>query len=595
MFTSLIKRLHWPLGLLLFFAPNFSAAQSEDDSTFNGIDYYFGRIVRGFGGGFQQLVGDKENGRWPFTTAPSLYGSLGSRLGFRISNSTYWTESDDEIVQQSGFAKNTVQSANAQATYRPNAAVWLQGNGAFLREKLEGPQINKYKNNNFTSDLEGVYLSDGGRIKLTPAQLAYAYYAVPLLNATERPAIFLSPRQTMIQVTGYHRQFRFEMKLTQPTNPPFVQQQSLSGAFSLANLELAYALNRRLTVGLAAQPRREESQSHSSQQNGQFQQTAERTSLNVVPWLDFFSARQVLHRFSGWYFFSDGTSSNFTSPPPIRTELQATFKSWQANYTLHYLGKVEAPALEAFLADWNQVFGNRLPAQGLHLIGRAAMTSSRNANVRPGLIGADYFGPESKNRTYEISLTGLYGLADWLELGAKTVYSKNRDEPTRDFSSGNSTCESSTRFHVITLSFANYRYETRHKERFGWEQIREFDRLHGPLLLGGMVNGTVIAQYQIEESEQFLSDSRTRYWLGEAQILAGITGELELGLRGRLFKFSPVPGFEQTEKRFIASLAWQPWESIRFRIGRGNLSLNSDTGFLFGDNGAWNFQLMSLF
>ncbi|MGH7596966.1 MAG: hypothetical protein ACREOI_11480 [bacterium] len=603
MFTPLIKRLLWPLGLLLLFTPNFSAAQPEDDSTFNGIDYYFGRIVRGFGGGFQQLVGDKENGRRPFNTTPFLYGSLGSRLGFRLSNSTYWTESEDGAAPLDVFAKNTVQFTSAQATYRPASGLWLQGTGEFLREKWEGAQINKYKNNNFAYGLQGVYLSDGGNIRLAPAQLAYAYYALPfnafMRNTAERPAIFLLPRQTMIQLTGNLWQRRFETKLTQLANAPFAQQQALSSDFSWANLELAYVLNRRLTFGFAAQPMREESQSHSSREDGQFQQTADRTSFNVVPWLDFLAARQVLHRFSGWYFFSDATSSSFASPPPSRTEFQGTFKSWQANYTLHYLGRVEAPSLEAFLADWNRVFGNRLPAHGLHLIGRAAMTSSQNANVRPGIIGADYFGPESKNRTYEISLAGLYGLADWLELGAKTDYSKNRDEETLDFSSGNSIHERSSRIHTITLSFANYRYEARHKERFGWEQIREFDRLHGPLLLGGMINGTVMAQYQTsslhEDSQQFYVDSKSRYWIGEAQIRAGMTGKLELSLQGRLFKVSAVSGFEQTDNFFNVSLAWQPWESIRFRVGRGNLILNSDTGFLFDDNGAWNFQLMSLF
>jgi hypothetical protein len=605
MFKSFIRPWRFSLGVLFLLSPSLGVAQSEGDSTFNGIDYYFGRIVRGFGGGFQQLVGDEQNGRRPFNTAPFLYGSIGSRIGLRLSNSTNWTELDNGGVGQFDFARNTSQFTSAQATYRPAAGIWLQANGAFRREEWDGAQIEKFKNNIYAYDGHGVYLSRGGDIELTPAQLAYAYYAVPfhasLRNAAELSPRFLSPGQTMLVLETNLQQNRFEVKLRGIAAEPYLGEESFSNDFLWANLDVVHALSRRFAIGFSARPLREEMRGNLVRPDDRSQQTANRTSFYLSPWLDLLASRQILHRFSGWYYFADGTNVSLLSPLLIQSETRRNSEVWQANYALQYLGKVEAPAREAFLADWNSVFGNRLPAKGLHVLGRAAFTSSQNGTTYPQIIGTSNLGPESKGRLYELSFAGLYGLWDWLEIGGRVDYSNNRDDlAASDFMPINSTRESSSRLHTIALSFANYRYESRrHRARFGWEQIREFDRLHGPLLLGGMINGTLMAQYQTSSFQQSgppsFVDGKTQYWLGEAKFRAGITDKVELSMLGNLYKISSAPGSEQTETRFNVSFAWQPWESIRFRIGRGNPIQNVETGFFFEGNEAWNFQLMSLF
>lgn len=90
MLMAMIRLLRRSLGLLLCLAPGFSVAQSNEDSTFNAVDYYSGRIASGFGGGYEQTWLKDDEGNQRFMTTPSLYGSVSTRVGIQISHEISW-------------------------------------------------------------------------------------------------------------------------------------------------------------------------------------------------------------------------------------------------------------------------------------------------------------------------------------------------------------------------------------------------------------------------------------------------------------------------------------------------------------------------
>jgi hypothetical protein len=280
--------------------------------------------------------------------------------------------------------------------------------------------------------------------------------------------------------------------------------------------------------------------------------------------------------------------------------LESQNERWNLGYVLHYLRKVEPTSQEAFLADWNGTFGNRLPAHAFHLIGKAVTSFSKNKREDWDTSRSRFYQWDSdESRHHTASLTGIYGVSDWLEVGGKAEYFKlryqsawfNHPEPVAG--------ESSFWRSALSLSFANYRYEERFKERFGWEQIREFDRLYGPLLLGGTINGTLGIELNINESGE-----RTRIGLAVTQIRWGITDNLELNLLGR-FSIRSFPDYFDINRRrkvltredFDFSLSWQPWESIRFKIGQGPFEQIARFRDIHNgpEYGYWSFQIVSLF
>jgi hypothetical protein len=610
MFKAISKNVRLYAGFLSLIMPSLIYAQSQDDSTFNGIDYYVGRIVRGFGGGFEQIVGEKKYRQQDFRTAPFLYGSIGNRLGLRLSNSTDWTNFDNpdslKIDQ-----KVTRQATALQAIYRFQPGIWLAGTGAYTRNNnnIEGFNFLKLKDTNKNLGLQAIYLSHQGKVGLTDDQRAWVYYVEPyhrlLRQSQESTLRLLAPRQLMAFLAGDWSDRQAETTLRYLTPDGTFEQREVFESNSIRwSGDLVYAPNQHLNLGLAWKPSRDKFQNESGRFTASSGFFNKATRHQFIPRIDLFAFRQMLHRLDGLYTDTNfELSSNVTLPPTFNTS-RGQSNQWQANYTFHYLGLKEAPSREAFLADWNGIFGNRLPAGSVHLIGRVSRGRA-NSKTNSATFGVTENSlTKNESRGQELALTVVYGLSDWLEAGGKTSYLRYTDETSTSFFTEERLRKQNQ--HTLTLSWANYRYERQFQKRFGWEEISEFDRLHGPLLLGGMINGALAIRYENFSQENFRQDLqipspssfriRSGGWSSEIQIRSGILDNVELSFVGRLFK-SDVTGTPnaRTEKNFNIFLAWQPWESMRFQMGRRTLESSPVVDYLTVGSTVWIFQLQSLF
>jgi hypothetical protein len=579
--------------------PNSSYGQSENDSTFNGIDYYAGRIAKGFGGGVEHQITDKEQGYSFSSTCPSVYGSIGNRLALQLSNMTNWVRYDDDL---SHYDKNVFQRVGMQANYRLARGVWLSGGGSFERRKLANSDAVYYKDEENRSSFRGLYLSQAGQTHLTPDQLAFAYYAVPqsIFLHNDRPFRILSPKQSMVDISGDTRSMEYSVRYDTTRSEFSTIEDSDSGSGQNLNIELMHTFNRCVSFGLDLLS------SQSTFRSGEsgigydgiryeYHGRSRRKSFALAPRIEILGSKHILHRLGGQYDSSsldDSMTRDLIGP---KESWEMIDKSWNLDYSIHYLKNPSLPSLEAFLADQNNVFGNRLPAKGLHWIGRTLTGLSKGKANSLTPIGPNT-QHEGKARFYDFSTIAIYGLSNWFEAGWKVSYRLTRAESADPYAIPPSSTNKQTEWsNSLVLNFANYRYEDRFKDRFGWEQIREFDRLYGPLLLEGMIKGTVAIQYANYKIDWQHSDSYRRHnWQAEAQIRLGILNNLEMNLLGYLKKerasYYDWPTFKQLNVSFI----WQPWQTIRFQISR-NASTN-DTPRTTGREGdIWTFKMISLF
>jgi hypothetical protein len=411
----------------------------------------------------------------------------------------------------------------------------------------------------------------------------------------------------MLSVLGTYNDSHYDARRTIDSR---AEQANLFRSSYLLDADLIHAFNRQVTVGLLLQPARTKTQNsllqeYPDQTAFASQRTITLTGFSAAPHLDYLSAPQLLHRLHAAYASSRASSSAIVNALTRPDSLEYKRNSWKVSYALHYLGNVASPGVPAFLADANHVFGNRLPARGFHFIGHASYQSFKDEAPLP--VPGGGYGPEQKDEQYNFSATGICGLSSGLEMGVKTIFFKDKLTSAYfgDLALNVQRYENNIWYHNLAFSFANYRYEEKHEDRFGWDQIREFDRLYGPLLQAGMMKGELAAQY-IDLTNDFVEltgpYSQIHFefdnWLAEASLRWGLTDELELHLAGQIYDLEDYLSSRSSGKSidFDIALAWQPWQSARLQIGRSRSRLPLYAfDFLYRDNEVWSLQVMSLF
>ncbi len=607
MFASRMKKVRYLFVLLSTFTSQFSLAQeqAEDDSTFNALDYYSGRIAQGLGGGFEQQVSGKKFGVRGFASSPFAYGNIGSRISVRFSNNTSWSEFDDSLRALRGFDKNALQTNLVQLRYRRAGGLMLEAQGNFSHSKVSGAIDNgsKYDHERDTRayGLAASYYSQGGRLRLTPRQLAFQYYAFP------RPAVefqphafrFLTPGQFMLGVRSDYRKFHAETQIVDVPNDYFSSGEFDERSFILPELNFVYAWKEQITLALAAQSLHGKSESAQRVPDREQDYSNNTDQIIIAPKIYYFSAERILHRFSARWSALDSKGENvdhFAGNGTYKVANKFNSNSWSYDYTLHVLSAIAPPSLRAFLADWNDDFGNRLPPGVLHLALQASVSSFAYGNERTSQDMPVFIINDDETRTYSGAVQGLYGLTNDIELNAQWNYFRSRQERWNFEPSPARTLQKNEQWTgSFMLRFANYRFEERYQSRFGWEQLREYDRLYGPLLLRGMLSGFVAVTYSDYSSnteEDFGAAFRNDHRQARVQARLGVLDNVELRATGQLEKLSEI---SKTAKQYQIAVAWQPWNSIRFQARHSKNMPNPLSSVYLPSDVLWSFQITSLF
>jgi hypothetical protein len=286
-------------------------------------------------------------------------------------------------------------------------------------------------------------------------------------------------------------------------------------------------------------------------------------------------------------------------------------KRWSFGYAFHRFGNAPPPSLQAYLADWNHDFGNRLPAGGFHFRGEFFLSGAKSDRESVSLYNQARI--ESEFRSMEAQLMAGYGVFDWLELAWKAQLERNwngviravqNHDPVPGFQErwGNTMTWQNT----FVMNFANYRYGERLRQRFGWYATSAFDQLYGSLLLPGMINGAISWQPNFLFAEpwstngleyfnfRFPDQWSKRNWLLQTQLRVGLIANLQLAATGVFSRegYSRQAPDSRGEDSIDATISWQPWSSVRLVILR-HFDLEVSEGQIRND--VWNFRLLTLF
>ncbi len=639
-----INVMGWSIGFLFLLSAQSILAQSNEDSTFDAIDFYSGKIVPGFGGGFDQTSYDDSNGRQRFITTPSLYGSVGQNWGIQISHKTEWPKDKVLTITRADSALTIVQRLEPVRTktsfmelqWQPAPALRFFASGALSRTDLTQNQIiertgiftstyaAKIENRNEQFRLSGLYLSNNGKLTLKPAQVGWIYYGnttIPFLPSLfVTPIRFLQKGQTMASfaadMTNLHED---GVTVQQDNNRKSDQRRKIENRTLPLNLDLLYGLNDNLMLGLGVEASEE---IHDVEDKAAFtdpflsRMVAHRASIEAKqfrfgPHVDFLRSEKDLHRLTFDYkrlqqelnHLSTSLDSVVINSGQLNVD-----KSWSFGYAFHRFWNVPPPSLPAYLADWNNDFGNRLPAGGFHLKGEIFFGGGKRDIELMNLT--DQSHTERESRSLAAHLSASVGISNWLEFAWKTQIERSWREVLlikrsgSSFTEINSGINNITWLNAIIVNFANYRYTERLRTRFGWYEMSAFDQLYGPLLLPGMLNAMVAYQPNQAFAEGWFSDHpdyldfrfpdqwREETWSVETDLRVGLVGNLQVSATSMFSGNSRKSQATFAENGIAATISWQPWPSVRLALTH---HFETDDKDFDEQDKFWNLQVQTLF
>lgn len=634
-----VKLLCWILGMLLMLLPESSIGQSENDSTFDAIDYFSGRIIPGFGGGFDQTFFDDRDGRQRFITTPSLYGSLNSKLGIQISHTTEWPKdnmltfvrADSAFIDVLKLEPTKTKTSRMQIQWRPAPELQLVVSSSLVsseqnrHEEIElagvfrGEYNSRDEADSEQLSLSAVYLNHNGQLALKPAQLGWLYYGNethPILQSGFiSPICFLEKGQTMLSFSGSLNNSHTEQTSMQKEDSPTRSSsfKTDTETFPL-NLSLLNCVNDNLTVGFELQAVDETGTSESASMGYLSSPEAFRGSnhtkqVKLGPHLDFAGSEKFLHRIEFVYDKSRFTTNGSTISSDSTVQESDSFefeRTWSLGYALHHFGNVPPPSLPAYLANWNNDFGNRLPARGLHLRWEIFFRGEK-AEMEYGYVDGQH-QIKRDSRSMDTQFAANFGVSNWLELAWEAQLTRNWTRL-----SGNDS-ESGLVFdlwrnsvilkNALLLSFANYRYSERLRHRFSWNEMSTFDQLYGTLLLPGMFNVTVAYEPNYLFTKSWVSEDidyfdfhfpnrwTEKYWFLETKLRFGFTGNLQFAVTGKFSGKYRRNILAPHDDGITGTVSWQPWSSVRLEASH---FFETDDKPLYERDNIWNFRVLTLF
>ncbi len=601
-----MKKTLFPIiSLLILIHPTLWAQTDIADSTFSAPDFFITRMVEGFGGGFEQVLSQKQETDRQFNSTPFIYAGISDKVSLQLTNQISWIRRSEILldgltIDQKNFTNST---PGFRAQFRPLAGLHIlaaanwNNKRALLNEyvfsEFRGETETEQQNRDASIQVD--YFSQDGVVTLAADQRNWMYFgnsSLPFFESVfETPITFLTPGQTYLSFGGTFQQGDFSIFNTETLSSE-IATRSRQSQF---NFEALFGLRRNLVLGLSVHPDVERETQNENSDN-QF-------SISLAPRVEFLSAKNTLHRFSFQYDYlrneQQPPGENIASTPGNSTLLTTNFlKRWSFRYGFNRLWNTKPLTTSAFLANWNDDFGNRLPRGAIRLSAEILADVERitNDRQRDNLRTVS----QEKNQSIHLQTTASYGLFDKLEIGWKT-------ELNRRWGKRSEVALWNNRLfwrNALEISFANYRFEEKYRSRFGWQQVSNFNRLFGPLLYRGMFIGTVAVQpvyYSREwrgENARFfdyrLPNRRVETWFAEGRFRYGVLDNLELkAIVDISSPFVSINLRDRVLSNLQFAVSWQPWNSFRLEIEH-RIEKTDSPNFEEREN-FWNLRIISLF
>lgn len=623
------------IAWLLCFCVSLFAAESDSLAAFNGIDYYSGRMVSGFGFSLNQLIQEKTGNQQTFETVPAFYYNGSSHFAVTVNNTTAVKkmESSDETVYQSNPLSNQTR---LDFQIRPVSTLQIFPYMEFFDSRLKynehfmGDWYKEDKIGHERYGIGGMWLSGGEMLSLTPEQLKWNHYlsddGLPWLPAG-RIMVLLNAGVEKIKNQGFHKD------LSEPT-ALLEKNAETTGQDIVADNTLLFGLSDRCLIALQSAYRdyHDDLMEQNVLTGTDVESGLDKKSYHINPSLAY-----RLHRnfYTQWFArISDDQCESNNEEFGLRSEKTVNVSEFSTGLSMHWFINTQAPDVNQYLANWDGLFGKRLPGGSWLISWQTSLTSEalHGTNEIIGIEGA-YPDQDLEFRALESELNIRIGLSDFVEISLRSEgqyqgIRNERDELTNQWMPELSEQSGDARrwMNSVGVAFASFKYSDQYEKQYNWRTLSHFDQYYGsrlrPLMFRGYVGLThvtyrnrdaVLADLSLKEDITMYTDWTGGFidnqtWTTETAFQLGLWGNIEFGYWGTFYEYdSDLRNLMDTDWNVALSLSWQPWRSLRIQFSQEACRFAADVYMWPEDRfydiyrvdqktiRAWNIRIMSLF
>ena len=620
--------------LILFFCVTRSMAESDTLAVFNGIDYYSGRMVSGIGFSLNQTIQEKTGDQQTFEIVPAFYFNMDPSFAATVANTTAVRkiESSEETEYQSNPLSNQIRLG---FQIRPVSSFQLFPYMEFFdsrykyNEHFMGDWYKEDKIRNERYGLSGMWLSGGGTLSMTTEQLKWTHYfseELPWVPAG-KIMVTLDAGVETIKNQGFHKDLSQETAVME-------MNADTKGKDIFINNSILYGLSEKWLVSLQSEYRNDSNDfsEYNSPDGNDTESSQKMHSYDVKPSLGAMIRDNV---YVQWISrISDYTCKAETEDFGLRNIKQVNVPAFSTGLSAQWFIHTRVPDVDRFLANWNGLFGNRLP-EGGWLITLQVLPASEKFHGTDEIVGIEGSGTDQdlELKELESELSVRFGLSDFIELEIKSkgLYKGIRNEENESALQwmpelSEQSADSRHWLNSAGVTFASYNYSNQFQNQYGWYKLSPFDQYYGsrlrPLMFRGRLGFSYVSYRKRDAvlADLSLNEEITKYtdwtggfidnqtWTTETAFQLGLWGNIELGCQGTFYKYSSdLRNKLDTDWRTELSVSWQPWKSLCIQFLQEAYRFADDVYIWPEDRfyeiykvhqktiHAWNIQIMSLF
>jgi hypothetical protein len=617
--------------------PDTSHTISTDSSLFNGMDYYSGRLIKGFGFGLDQFLEEQIDGQQAIESTPFLYLPLFNNTSIKISNRTSMKKIDP--TEMTIYASNPINSTTQiNAQIRPMNGLQLYPQIAFNTSKrvynshLLGNLSIRDEALAQSIQLDGQYMNRQGNLNPHPDMLKWMHYTDELIP-------FLNPGQTMLSFQLFFKQDEYtglsqkDDGFIDPQENALFSQRKYKTSWdeSMVSARLDYGWSRNVKSGIRLLYKKFSSNLWDDYLGYDNRANQHIKDLQFEPKLTI-----AMNNFYSQNLF---TYSQTIENSNIRSLLTKTDQRktplWNFYSALHWLRGVDAPSQRLVLADYNHIFGPRLAQGAYHATCEMTLSSEHIENKyhkifeTPALL--NLFHPQLQSRSARWTLALGYGVTDYIGISIQSVVEREKSFKPFPGSTDSKWFSKQDWINTLTFDLTNFIYNEHLEKVYGWENLTSFDQYYTPLLHPGLFKGKFgFSFYSASKSDDYfdtihtfnpIKNNRDHPFINNK--LACLSNELDLGIWGHVqihyagefyFYSSKARNFLDKEYELRLSLGWQLFAGLRVEIFQNSARFvnNWDTRFQYYFDpftyaydidfnsytktiNTWNIRIISLF
>jgi len=562
----------------------------SDKKGFTAIDLYSGRLINGIGFGFNQYVEEQIDGRQEIESRSNLFFNLAKDISVSIANQTSIRKINPTgEISFSSAPVNSNTQFNAQI--RPFTGFQLIPNIEVGTSKLiynsHLVDILSIRQNTSIVNygLAGMFMSSKGLIHPSTTALKWLFYVNENIP-------FISAQQTLIsfKFDRYESDYngvseKLDRSLKEDDENFIIKRRFETDwhEYSITS-QLNYGISEKMRSGYCLKFTSFTSALWDDYLNLENYANQNNREISVEPRLSLMLSNDFYQQLNITYknFIENSAYQAFTNK---KNKWKKSFCDF--DYQFHWLHRANYPTLEKVLANYNQVFGNRLNKGSFHLqlnVNRSSdFIKNKYFKIFENNNLLELFHPNLQSKLVRFQVQANYGLSNYLQIGLSSTAIQKKSFKPPPGSAESKWYNRETLKNTLTIDWATYTFSEHWKQFYGWDYLSAIDQYEKPLLQPRMFKGKIECSFytlsktdkfygninifnSINNSNEFPFYDNKRADL-KSELTIGLWGAFELHYAGQHFFYSSKDrNYLDKDWQMDFCLRWQPFKKLKIEL-----------------------------